>query len=196
MKTKPSLPVLATATAVALSTMMAPQATAAATTSDFTTSYDIVSGNCTVNYSRNAQRNIMSGYKDMGRKLADVRGVSNTKNQETITALAIGFQLAAFSEPTVYKPEQYNARNAFDDDPFYIPGVNQEVQIAVRQTAFRSYPYQKARELENQAFAECRNGKLGVIIPSVVVPIVAVILAALAWPAIKQAIPALQGLPF
>lgn len=70
------------------------------------------------------------------------------------------------------------------------------MQIAVRQTAFRSYPYQKARELENQAFAECRNGKLGVIIPSVVVPIVAVILAALAWPAIKQAVPALQGLPF
>ena len=82
--------------------------------------------------------------------------------------MATAFQLAAVSEPTVYKPEQYNARNAFDDDPFYIPGVSQEVQIAVRQTAFRSYPYQKARELENQAFAECRNGKLGVTIPSVV----------------------------
>ena len=84
VKTKPSLPVLATATAVALSTMMAPQATAAATTSDFTTSYDIVSGNCTVNYSRNAQRNIMSGYKDKGRKLADVRGMSNTKTKRLL----------------------------------------------------------------------------------------------------------------
>lgn len=198
MKIRRSIPALATATAVALSAVTAPQAFAVDPMHDYTTSWNATNSTCIVNYGPEAQRAIKQGQEQMVRQMEAVGTPQLEGAQWTYLLLALG--VTAGIEPG--KPTTYTLKDLMSTNATATSNNNQDLdaQAAVteglayfKRAYDRSPRFQDATKIMDNAKDECR---LNVILPATIVPVVVLALVALAWPTIKQAIPALQGLPF